>query len=365
MKILIFNWRDITHPFAGGSELFIHQIAERLIKKGHQVTLFCGDHNQPNKQDNINGLKIIRKGGIFSLYLLTPLYYLAKLRKSCDVIIDIENGIPFFTPLYSGKPKICVVHHVHKKQFFKEFSYPLALFGYFLETKLMPLVYRNINFITVSESSSKELQSLGFKKDNIDIIHNGIDHNFYKPDIPNKSDHPRLVCLGRIKKYKSLDVLIKAMKKVAKQIPNVKLSIVGDGDNREELEDLAEKLDLKKYINFCGFVSEEKKREFLQRSWIMVNPSFNEGWGVTSIEANACGTPVIASDVEGLRDSVIDGKTGYLFDYGDHNLLAEKIIKLLNDKHKREEFSKNAIKWADNFDWDKSADEFEKQLTAI
>ncbi|MCK5123103.1 MAG: glycosyltransferase family 4 protein [Candidatus Pacebacteria bacterium] len=365
MKILIFNWRDITHPSAGGSELFIHQIAERLIKKGHQVTLFCGNHQQPNKQDNLNGLKIIRKGGTFSLYLLTPLYYLAKLRNSCDVIIDTENGIPFFTPLYSRKPKICLVHHIHKKQFFKEFSYPLALFGYFLETKLMPLVYRNINFITVSKSSLKELRSLGFNKDNIKIIHNGIDHNFYKPDFSSKSSYPHLVCLGRIKKYKSLDILIKAMKKVVEQVPDVKLSIVGDGDNKKELEKLVEKLNLKKHINFRGFVSEEKKREFLQRSWVAVNPSFNEGWGVTSIEANACGTPVIASDVEGLRDSVIDGKTGYLFDYGDHNMLAEKIVKVLNDEHKREKFSINAIKWADNFDWNKSADEFEEIILSL
>ncbi len=349
MNILIFNWRDLKHKQGGGAELYLHEQAKIWAKKGHKVIWITSSING-KKQETIDGIKFIRKGGIASLYFFAAINYF-KYGKNADIIIDAENGIPFFTPFYSRKKKILLIHHVHKDQWFKQWSFPINWIGYFLETKIMPLIYKNIQIVTVSESSRNEIKKLMDNK--IKIVYNAISKK-YRPG--KKSKTPEIIFLGRLKRYKSIDVLLKAVSLYDK---NLKVNIIGRGDDEGRLRKLTGKLNLKNVI-FHGFVSEKKKIKLLQKSWIAVNPSMIEGWSITNIEANACGLPVIGSNVPGIRDSIKNNKTGFLFEYGNYKELADKIEKLLKDGKLRNNMVKQALKWSKNFSWEKSAEKFLK-----
>lgn len=356
-KILIFNWRDTMHSFAGGAENYIHQIAKNWIKQGNHVTIFCGNDGKQKRYDLIDGVHIVRRGGFYLVYFWAFLYYIFRFRGKYDLIIDCENGIPFFTPLYVRKPIYAILHHVHQNIFFHSLPKPLALLASSLEKDLMPLVYKNIKFITVSESSKKEMEKLGIGKAGIKIVHNGVNLNEFV--LGSKSDNPTILYLGRLKAYKSVDILIRAFKKVIKKYSQAILIIAGTGDAEKYLKNLSAELGFnEKQIIFMGKVSEEEKIKLLQSAWVMVNPSFMEGWGVVVIEANACGTPVIASNVSGLCDSVSDRKSGYLVPYGNVDSFADKILYIIENKEYRGKMNLEARTWAENFNWEKSSAEF-------
>jgi glycosyltransferase involved in cell wall biosynthesis len=227
----------------------------------------------------------------------------------------------------------------------------------------MPLVYRKCAFITVSESSKRDMQTLNITDKNIEVVHPGVDLGFLAPG--QKSPVPLVAYVGRLKEYKSVDVLIKAFSKVLSEVSEAKLVIAGDGDDTKRLKRKVAELGLGSRVTFLGKVSEEKKLQILQEAWVCVNPSMMEGWGITVIEANACGTPVIASDVPGLRDSVYDRQSGMLVPYGHVNLLAAHITHILKDDILRGSLSKYAVTWAKNFEWGKSSEKFISAISRI
>lgn len=356
MRILIYNWRDSESVFAGGAETYIHALADRWVKAGHSVTLFTSNDGHQNPDGTIHGVRVIRRGGFFAVYALAPLYYLFKLRGQFDLIIDCENGIPFFTPLYARVPVYCLLHHIHQEVFRKALVWPFSLLALSLEKHLMPLVYRHASFITVSESSKHDMQELGITSGTIEVVYPGVDLSLLSPG--TKSPTPLVAYVGRLKEYKSVDVLIRAFALVYANVPETKLVIAGDGDDLKRLKKVVAELKLQKQVSFLGKVSEAKKVEVLQSAWVTVNPSMMEGWGITVIEANACGTPVVASDVPGLRDSVQHGRTGVLTPYGDADLLADHLTHLIQDAPLRETLASDALVWAQNFGWQKSAEKF-------
>jgi glycosyltransferase involved in cell wall biosynthesis len=359
-RILIFNWRDSKHKFAGGAEVYIHELAKRWVKSGNQVTLFCGNDGNCLRNEVIDGVQIIRRGGFYFVYIWAFLYYLLRFRGQYDVIVDSENGIPFFTPFYSGEKKFLLIHHVHQEVFRKSLVPPLSWIATFLEIYLMPSVYKNIQTITVSPSSKKEILDKELTDIEPVIIYNGVDLAKYKP--AEKSSVPLVLYLGRLKYYKSLHIFIHAVKKILEQIPKARFVIAGDGEEKEGLIKLAKKIGVFSKIEFRGKVSEEDKIRLYQKAWVFVNPSFMEGWGITTIEANACGTPVVASNVPGLRDSVDNPHSGFLVPYGSINIFSERIIKLIKDDSLRAKMSIEAMYWVQQFDWQKSA---EKSLQLI
>lgn len=369
MKILIFNWRDISNPQAGGAERYIHEIGKRLAKK-HETTLWCGTYPGCKKVEIIDGIKILRNGsgikvGFFdpTIYVLAGLDYISKLKgEKFDLIIDSVSGLPFFTPLFAKEPKIAILHHLHKGIFFREVSFPAALISYFGE-RAIPTLYKNVRFVTVSESSRRELSDLGISPNKIAVVHNGVDSSLSSRKY-KKSDYPHVIYFGRLKGYKRLELLIKAMKIVTKEVPEARLTIAGSGGAKNELIRLVKELDLGKHtVTFRGYINEKDRPELLGSAWVFVTPSSKEGWGITVIEANACGTPAIGYDVPGLRDSIKNEKTGLLVKRdGDFMALAESIVKVLKNRELRNNLSKNAVEWSRNFDWDKTAEKFEKIL---
>lgn len=353
MKILIFNWRCWKNPLAGGVEKYLYEISKRLVKKGYKITWFTSSFKGAKERELVEGIEIIRKGGRFSVYLHAFFEYLKELRKrKFDVVIDSINGVPFFTPLYIWKPKkIAIIHHIIGwKTFSKELKFYQAILAWIAE-KLVPIIYFFIPFITVSESTKREL-----KVKNIAIVPNGVDEWLFQNQI-EKSHIPVVIYLGRWKKYKRLDLLLEAFKLVKKNIKNAELWLAGHGDWKPNYVE---------GLKIFGRVNEAKKKELLSKAWVFVIPSEKEGWGITVIEANACGTPAIGYNVPGLRDSIVHGKTGFLIkEDGNVKKLAEVIIKVLTDAKLREKLSKNAIEWAKQFSWDKSAERFEKIIKCL
>lgn len=361
-RILVFNWRDTRHVWAGGAEVYMHEISKRWVGEGHQVTLFCGNDGQSPHNEIIDGVKIVRRGGFYTVYIWAALYYLLKFSGRFDAIVDCHNGIPFFTPLYAwGTPVHGVMFHVHQDVFRHSLKWPLNQIALTLERDVMPRVYRDISFVTVSKSTQQAMRKLGVGRAGIDIVYSGVDLATLKPG--DKSENPLVVYLGRLKAYKSIDTLLTAFKTVVQQMPMAILMIAGHGEEERHLKRLAGQLGIADRVVFTGKVTDEEKVELLQKAWVMVNPSFMEGWGITVIEANACGTPVIAADVPGLRESVRDAKTGYLFRHGDTEALASRLQAVLGDHVRRDELAREAASWATNFDWGKASREFLEIIT--
>lgn len=361
MRILIFNWRDTKHIYAGGAEVYIHELAKRWVKNGNKVTLFCGNDNKNPFTETIDGIEIYRRGGTYTVYFFAIVYYLMKFRGKYDVIVDCENGIPFFMPLFAKEQVILVVHHVHQEIFRKFLKFPMSFVAKMLEGKLMPFIYQNKNVVTVSASSQKDIFNLGFTNSgNIAIIPNGVCNTLYI-DHP-KTDHPSYVYLGRLKEYKNIDIAIKAFSKVLKVHKNATLAIVGSGEWYPALKHLVDELNINHAITFHGHVTDKEKARLLAQSWAAIQPSQMEGWGITVIEANATGTPVIASDVNGLHDSVLHNQTGLLVPAGDVAGFAVAMRKIVDDDMLRMTLSEQALHWSRNFNWDRSADEFYKLI---
>ncbi|MBM4168902.1 MAG: glycosyltransferase family 4 protein [Ignavibacteria bacterium] len=364
MNILVLNWQDITNPLGGGAEVHLHEIFKRVVARGHSVTLLCSEFSGCAKAETIDGIRIVRHGSrnLFNFHL--PSQYSRLVRESpFDVVVDDLNKIPFYTPLYVREPLVVIVHHLFGKSIFLEANLPSALYVAAAE-RLALRVYRDSITASVSESTRRELISKGFREELISLVPNCVDHQRYHPVQCEANPHPRIGYLGRIKKYKSIDHLLQAFKIIHLEMPGAVLTVVGDGDARPGLEQLAQRLGISRQVEFTGFVPESRKVELLNQMDVVANPSSKEGWGLTVIEANACRVPVVASDVPGLRDSVRDAETGFLYEYGNIEQLAEKLLLVLRDGHLRETLAEEAYRWSLGFDWEVSADKMIEVMEA-
>lgn len=359
MKILIVNWQDLRNPLAGGAEVHLHEVFSRIARMGHEVTLCCSCFPGAPLEETLEGIHIIRRGGRYFFNFRFLFEYFLRFRKQqFDIVVDDMNKIPFFTPLFVQKPLYGVTHHLFGKSIFLETNFLLASYVYWMERLAVGLYKRwRIPFIVGSPSTERELMHAGFRSEDVALINYGVDHLTHWFEGAVKSPSPLIGYFGRLKKYKSVDHLLHALPQVLKHVPNLIVMIVGEGDDRLRLEEKTRQLGLEGSVEFTGFVSLETKVELLQQMWLKVTTSSKEGWGLTVIEANACGTTVLASNVEGLRDAVQDGETGLLYTYGDVDDLAKKVIQLLTDEGLRRRLTENAIEWAKRFDWGRAAEE--------
>ncbi len=353
LNILVLNWQDITHPLGGGAEVHFHEIFKRVVAAGHRVTLLSCFYENAPYEEIIDGIRIVRHGTRdFFNYSVPRAYRQLAAQEKFDIVIDDLNKIPFYTPFFVKEPLLAIAHHFFGKSIFLEVSFQYAAYVY-LSEMLVRFVYRRTPFAVVSESTRKELRAWGIKK--IDLLPNAVDMSRYQVLPEAKSKRPVIGYLGRIKKYKSVDHIIRAMPEMLKRVPNVVLKIIGDGDALPELKKLAAELGVDANIQFTGHVSHDEKVRLINESWLVVNPSSKEGWGLTVIESNACRVPVVAADSPGLRDSVVDGETGTLYEYGNLNKMAEAVIDLIQDENKRSRYETNAFNWAQKWNWDESA----------
>ena len=362
MKILVINWRCIKNSEMGGAEVHMHEIFKRVAAKGHDVTLVAHSFNGAAKNEILDGIKIIRVGNKVLFDVAVKRLYKKKLSKeNFDLVVDDISKIPLNTPKFVKEPLVGIIHHIHGDSLYKELPYPLA--KYIVEKeKQIPYVYSQTPIFTVSPSTRKELIDMGLEPDKIDFLYNAINHELYKSVKTEKANHPVITYIGRIKKYKQIEKVLDALPLLLTEFPNLEFRIGGRGDYEETLKKIVKEKNLEKHVKFLGFLSEEEKARELGKAWVFVTLAMKEGWGITVIEANAMGTPVVGSDVQGLRDSIRDFETGFLVNMNNKVAVAEKIGELLRNKDLREEFSKNAKIWSEKFTWENSANHFLEQV---
>ncbi|MGQ9561221.1 MAG: glycosyltransferase family 4 protein [Candidatus Oleimicrobiaceae bacterium] len=355
LRILLINWQDIRHPLHGGAEVHAHEIMKRLAAMGHQVTQLSCSFRGCRPEEMVDGVRVVRSGPrpIFN-YLVPSCYRRLRRKEHFHVVLEDINKLPFYTPLYVGEPVVAIVHHLFGRSIRLETD-PLRAWYVQTHERLIPLAYRRTRFVAVSSSTQRELAAMGLRCSPEDIVYNAINHELCYPRPELKAPEPTVGYLGRVKKYKCIDDLLSAFVIVRRQIPQARLLIVGEGDARQGLQRLAAKMGIAERVTFTGAVSEQRKIELLNSMWVMVNPSAKEGWGITVIEAGACGVPVVAADSPGLRDAVVDGRTGLLYPWGRAELLAEKVSTVLASPQLRRHLGKGGQQWAHQFRWEMSA----------
>jgi len=226
--------------------------------------------------------------------------------------------------------------------------------------------YRNVPFMVISESTRDDLTARGIPRELIRVVHCGIDHQVYRPDpLQQRFPDPTITYVGRLKKYKSVDHIFAAVKMIQAEYPTLAVEVVGSGDDEPRLRRRAVELGVASHVRFAGYIPTARKVEILRSSWVVVCPSLKEGWGLTNIEANACGTPVVCADVPGLRDSAREGESALLYPYGDIPALADRLRRLIADSALRENLMLGGIRWGENFHWDEAARETESILKRV
>jgi glycosyltransferase involved in cell wall biosynthesis len=354
LRILALNWRCLRHPQSGGSEINLFEQARVWVREGHSVTVFCADPGQqyaPSAHETLDGIQIIRRGGRLSVYLFAALFLL-RYSREYDCVLDIANGVPFFAPWFCAKPVTLLVHHVHGRQWFEEFPYPVAALGWAIEQHLVPLVYRDRPVIAVSPTTRDGLLDLGVADSQIHIIYNGVTHPTSALPAAQPQRHS-IAYVGRIKHYKRLDRLVKAVAVLRDKFPDVHLHIAGDGDAIDDLDALIARLGVADYVTIYGPVDEQQKAEILSSATVFATASMHEGWGISVIEANVYGCPAVAFDVPGLRVAIRDGTTGLLA--SDDADFERVLATIMQDDLLRERLSLAARRWASTFDWALSA----------
>jgi glycosyltransferase involved in cell wall biosynthesis len=271
------------------------------------------------------------------------------------VIVEDLNKVPLFTPRWGLAPVVLLVHHLFGATAFSEANPLLAAATWLLE-RPVPRSFRNCPTIAVSESTREDLGRRGMDASRIRVIPNGIEVDAFRPvEGEPRFDEPTFVFLGRIKRYKRIDLVVEAIAALRQRGLQARFLVAGRGDQVNSLKALASRLGVEDDVEFLGFISEERKRELLRRSWAHVLTSAKEGWGISNIEAAAAGTPTVASDSPGLRESVIDGETGYLVPHGDVDSLTERLASLIEDPRSVERLGAGARRFAERFSWDASA----------
>jgi glycosyltransferase involved in cell wall biosynthesis len=355
VHVIALNWRDLKNPRAGGAEVHLEEILRWLGHNGMRCTLLTSGFPGGAPEEQADGYRIVRGGGEYTFNLVLPsLYRRVAAADPPDVVLDDINKIPFLSPLFTrGVPVLGVIPHLMGRSVFQEVAAPIAAAIYAVELLVKP-VYRGCHFEVISESTRQDLVARGYPADRISVALCGIDRATYRVDpAVAKTPEPSLLYVGRIKRYKSVDHLLRALPLIRRRVPNATLTIVGDGDGLDALRALATELQLGESVRFAGFVSSAEKVRLMQAAHVMLNPSMREGWGLTNVEANACGTVCVAADSPGLRDSVLDGRTGLLYPYGDVTTLAERTARLLTDAALRARFEREALAWADSLTWER------------
>jgi glycosyltransferase involved in cell wall biosynthesis len=327
------------------------------------VTLLVSGFEGSSRTVTIDGMSVHRVGSRYNYNAVAPFYYRKHLRQSgFQLFIEDLNKVPIFSPYWAAQPVVLLVHHLFGTIAFQEESLPVATATWLLERPLA-YCYRGAPVVSVSDSTARDLVARGFREDQIRVIENGVDLQHYQPDAKQgRFERPTVLYLGRLKRYKRVDLVVDGFAAVIKTLPNARLIIAGTGDAREALAAQIAQLGLSASVTMPGFVAEPEKLRLLRGAWVHVLTSPKEGWGISNLEAAACGTGTVASDSPGLRDSVRNGVTGFLVPHGDRAALAECITTVLTDPELRDRLGRQARQFAEQFTWERAADRMEQFL---
>lgn len=356
-RIVMLAWRDLDDVEAGGSEIHAHNVAALWARAGLEVTM-RSSYAQGHPPRTVRaGYRVIRKAGRYMVFPRSVLADLAGRHGPHDGLVEIWNGMPFFSPVWYRGPKMIWLHHVHGPMWEMTLPPNLAKVGMTIEERIAPLFYRRSPIVTLSESSKRELVGdLGFSERRVSVVEPGIDARFCpgsRGSAADRSPTPLAVAVGRLVPVKDFSRLIRIFHRVHEHSPDAQLVIVGDGYERELLESLITDLEAGSYIRLAGRTSDQELIDLYRAAWFVTSASVREGWGMTLTEAAACGTPAVASRIAGHADAVIDGQSGLLGD--DDAELAGHMIRLIDDRRLRERLQAGALDRASELTWGNTA----------
>jgi glycosyltransferase involved in cell wall biosynthesis len=356
MNILLVNWQDRENPHAGGAEIHLFEIFGRLAAAGHRVRLLCSGWKGAATRTNIDGIEVHRIGDRNTFALLGRRAVRHALRaERPDALVEDINKLPLFLALGTDLPFYAIVPHLFGTTAFQEAPWPIAATVWLAERPLAR-AYRRAAFHAISESTRDDLVARGVPFECVRVIHPGVDSTHYSPDpAGQRAVSPRFLYVGRLKRYKGIGLALRALARARRTRPDLQLDIAGTGDYRVDLERLAAELDLGTAVTFHGFVTEAQKMTLLRQTWGNLFPSPKEGWGITIVEAAACGTPSLASNSPGLRDSVRHGETGFLVPHGDVDALAERMLELAGSPQLVAKLGRAARCFAETLTWERAA----------
>lgn len=361
LSVVIANWRDTRNPEGGGSERYVERVAAALVARGHQVTVLCAAHANAPPDEVRDAVRFRRRGGKLGVYPQVVGALLARRLGRVDVVVDVQNGLPFWTRLVTRTPVVVLVHHVHREQWPVVYGRVMARLGWWLESRLAPRVYRGCQYVAVSEVTKRELVGLGVRADDVAVVHNGSDPAPAR--VSPRDPQPRLVCLGRLVPHKQVEHALRVVQRLRGRWPGLRLAVVGDGWWAPALAAEAVRLGVLEHVELRGRVDEADKHAELDRAWVMLAPSLKEGWGLVVVEAGSHGVPTVGyRSAGGLAESVVQEVSGILVE--DVEELARATARLLEDDELRERLGSGAAARAAEFSWETTGTAFVSVLEA-
>ena len=368
MNVLFFAWKDIRHPLAGGAEVILHELASRLVKDGHQVTILTASYDDAPSEDTIDGISIIRVGSNRYLHSMQATHYYRKfLRHKFDIVIETVNTAPYFHFIAKSSAKSYLFYHqLAREIWFHETPAPLSYIGYGILEPLATFILgkTRAKTITISESTKKDLINFGFKSDNISIISEAI-HLKPVEDLSNitKFNKPTILSLGSLRPMKRTLEQVKAFEIAKRSKPDLQMKISGDSKSRygQQVLDYIAASPYKRDIEYLGRVTDQEKEQLMRKAHLIAVTSIKEGWGLIVTEAASQGTPAVVYDVDGLRDSVRDNETG-IISATNPNSLAKGIVELLDNTERYERIRHAAWEWSKHITFDQSYKDFKAAI---
>ena len=350
--LLAINFRDPAHPEAGGAELHLAHILGEAAARGWRVTWLASGFPGAAPEGRHGDIRVVRRGTWWNFNWMVPGVLKREFASPApDLVVEDVNKVPCFTPWWTPAPVAVIVPHLFGTTALREASWPVALYVMALEA-MIPAVYGRGRFVVISESTRDDLAARGIDRDRVSVVHCGLDHATYRPDpATGKSAHPTVVFVGRLRRYKGVDWVMRSFPAVLARAPDARLVVIGDGPFEGALRRAAARLGVAQAVDFLGFLPSAEKVRWLRQAWVVVQPSPKEGWGLTVIEAGACATAVVAADSPGLRDSVRRDETGLLVPYGDDAALTAALSRVIEDRALRERLAAAGIARAATFSW--------------
>ncbi len=353
--VVFFNWRDTANPEGGGSERYVENMARGLVARGARVTVFCAAHENAPADEIVDGIRFVRRGTKMGVYAQGVLHLLKRAFGKVDIVVDVQNGLPFFTRLATRKPVVVLVHHVHREQWPVVYSGLMGRVGWWIESRVAPRLYRRSQYVAVSHATREELVRLGVDHERIAIVHNGTDP---APTVrASRSAGPSMCVVARLVPHKQVEHAVDAVRALRPDFPDIRLRIVGSGWWEDHLKKYVAEAGVADLVVMEGHVSEQRKHEIYAESWLMALPSLKEGWGLVVGEAGMHGTPTVAyASAGGTRESIVHNRSGLLV--ADTAGLTEAIRTLLADRRERDRLGEGARMVAHQFTWGHSQGSF-------
>jgi len=366
-RVLFLNWRDLHNPLGGGSERYLHRVASGLAARGAHVTVRTAAYPGAAPEELLDGVRYVRGGSPNTVFPQALLDVRRRRFGPVDVVVDCQNGVPFWTRASVRVPVVVLVHHVHREQWRVAVGPVAGRVGWLLESRVAPFVYRRCQYVAVSPTTRRQLVELGVGAERIAVVHNGVDTAPTAPAPARRCPQPMLAVVSRLVPHKRVEQAVEVLARLLPDWPGLRLTVVGDGYWRPQIRRRVEQLGLSNRVSLLGHVDEATKHAVLASSWLHLCPSLKEGWGLAIMEAARHGVPTIAyRDAGGTVDSVLHEQTGLLADSATDGVAGLTALtgRLLADAALRERLSRAAQLYSAQFTWERATEAFSRVLDA-